>query len=246
MDQNEALAEIEKARKQKREVALEVKSQIMNQNELEREISNMEKRKLTYTKQLEKFEPVFSTVYRIDKICRERGIQGYHGLFLHHIKCTNESMLQCVDLAAKSQLFSIIVDKFETAKEILDINKSIRGTVINIYPLESMDQVYQERQSQVLNNKVKKLSDYVKLNPSSNPLLQNLVNKIFSNVVLVESYDQGIIEAKQNNYTCVTPDLQVVYPGAFITKVGHYNRSQADRLTVFQQIMEADIQIVQK
>lgn len=137
MDQNEALAEIEKARKQKREVALEVKSQIMNQNELEREISNMEKRKLTYTKQLEKFEPVFSTVYRIDKICRERGIQGYHGLFLHHIKCTNESMLQCVDLAAKSQLFSIIVDKFETAKEILDINKSIRGTVINIYPLES-------------------------------------------------------------------------------------------------------------
>jgi chromosome segregation ATPase len=169
--QNEALAEIEKARKQKREVAMEVKSQIMNQNELEREISNMEKRKLTYTKQLEKFESVFSTVYRIDKICRERGIQGYHGLFLHHIKCTNESMLQCVDLAAKSQLFSIIVDKFETAKEILDINKSIRGTVINIYPLESMNQVYSDRQSQVPNNKIKKLSEYVKLNANSNPLL---------------------------------------------------------------------------
>lgn len=80
-------------------------------------------------------------------------------------------MMQCVDLAAKSQLFSIIVDKFETAKEILDINKSIRGTVINIYPLESMDQVYKERHSQVPNNKTKKLSEYVKLNPSSNPLL---------------------------------------------------------------------------
>ena len=64
--------------------------------------------------------------------------------------------------------------------------------------------------------------------------------------MLVKDYDQGIIEAKQNNFTCVTPDLQVVYPGAFITKVGHYNRAQADRLTVFNQIVEADVEIVKK
>jgi hypothetical protein len=30
--------------------------------------------------------------------------------------------------------------------------------------------------------------------------------------------------AREYNMTCVTPDLQIVYAGAFITKVGHYNK----------------------
>ena len=47
--------------------------------------------------------------------------------------------MPCIDLAAKSKLFSIVVDTLETAKQVLDINKSIRGGVINIYPLETLD-----------------------------------------------------------------------------------------------------------
>ena len=31
--------------------------------------------------------------------------------------------------------------------------------------------------------------------------------------------------AKEHNLTCITADLDVVYAGAFISKVGHYNRA---------------------
>ena len=49
--------------------------------------------------------------------------------------------MPCVDIAAKSKLFSIIVDTVETAKKVLDINNEIKGGVINIYPLETLHQV---------------------------------------------------------------------------------------------------------
>jgi chromosome segregation ATPase len=47
--------------------------------------------------------------------------------------------MPCVDIAAKSKLFSIIVDTLETANEVLKINKEIKGGVINIYPLETIE-----------------------------------------------------------------------------------------------------------
>jgi chromosome segregation ATPase len=49
--------------------------------------------------------------------------------------------MACVDVAAKSKLFGIIVDTLETAKKVLQINKEIKGGVINIYPLETLDQM---------------------------------------------------------------------------------------------------------
>jgi chromosome segregation ATPase len=44
-----------------------------------------------------------------------------------------------VDIAAKSKLFSVIVDDLNTAKEVLSINQQIKGGVINIYPLSIID-----------------------------------------------------------------------------------------------------------
>jgi hypothetical protein len=46
-----------------------------------------------------------------------------------------------VDLAAKSKLFSVIVDDLETAHKILAINKEIKGNVINIYTYETLEYV---------------------------------------------------------------------------------------------------------
>ena len=67
--------------------------------------------------------------------------------------------------------------------------------------------------------------DIVKLSRSADPRLQHLVSKIFAKVVLVRSYDEGMQIAKEHNLTCITTDLEVIYAGAFITKVGHYNRA---------------------
>ena len=52
--------------------------------------------------------------------------------------------MPCVDIAGKSKLFSVIVDTLETAKVVLKINSEIKGGVINIYPLETLDQMGKE------------------------------------------------------------------------------------------------------
>jgi len=66
--------------------------------------------------------------------------------------------------------------------------------------------------------------DIVRLSASADRRLQDLLENIFSKVVLVRSYDEGMQVAKEHNLTCITADLEVVYAGAFITRVGHYNR----------------------
>lgn len=67
--------------------------------------------------------------------------------------------------------------------------------------------------------------DIVQLSPSADRRLQLLLSSIFAKVVLVKSYDEGMQVAKEHNLTCITTDLEVVYAGAFISKVGHYNRA---------------------
>ena len=114
---------------------------------------------------------------------------GYKGLLIDYINCSSESFMPCIDLAAKSKLFSIIVDTLETAKQVLEINKSIKGGVINIYPLETL--THSKPLTQVPSG-VKSMMEVVKLSPEADPRLNNLVQNIFSRVVLVRTYDDGL------------------------------------------------------
>ena len=45
---------------------------------------------------------------------------------------------------------------------------------------------------------------------------------------MVRDYSAALRIAKENGLTCVTPELQVVYAGAFITKVGSQGRAAND------------------
>jgi len=71
-------------------------------------------------------------------LIQEKQVKGYRGLLLDYIESDNR-FSACIDLAAKSKLFSIIVDDLDAAKEILALNKEIKGGVINIYPLNVLD-----------------------------------------------------------------------------------------------------------
>jgi chromosome segregation ATPase len=48
-------------------------------------------------------------------------------------------MTPLIDIAGKHKLTSIIVDTLQTAKKVLEINKEIKGGVINIYPIETLN-----------------------------------------------------------------------------------------------------------
>jgi chromosome segregation ATPase len=54
---------------------------------------------------------------------------------------------------------------------------------------------------------VKPLIDFVALKTTADRRLQSLVDNTFSKVVLVRDYQTALRVAKDNNLTCVTPDL---------------------------------------
>lgn len=136
------------------------------------------------------------------------------------LDCENSGYFPCIDLAAKSKLFSIIVDDLEAAREILAINDEIKGGVINIHPLSIMDNTPEKERRYPESNEVKPLYKTLKLKEDADPRLAKLIHNIFGKVVLVRTYPLAMEIARDYNLTCVTPDLQIVYAGAFLTKVG--------------------------
>lgn len=52
---------------------------------------------------------------------KEKNIQGFKGLLIDFLEFDHK-ISSIVDLAAKSKLFSIIVEDLDTAKEILALN----------------------------------------------------------------------------------------------------------------------------
>lgn len=110
---------IEQQRKAKREIAAQVKNLIFVANELEHELRLKQQRLAAAAKHIEKVEPVFGTLQRLDRKCKEAGCAGYRGLLVDFVECSAASFAPCVDIAAKSKLFSIVVDSLETAKEVL-------------------------------------------------------------------------------------------------------------------------------
>ena len=108
--------------------------------------------------------------------------------------------------------------------------------MISIYPLEILDKM--KKPAIQVPQGVKSMLDIVQLAATADRRLQPLLESIFAKVVLVKSYDEGMQVAKEHNLTCITADLEVVYAGAFISKVGHYNRAQQARFSIYQQIFK--------
>lgn len=65
--------------------------------------------------QLDKLEPIYATLRRIESIAKEQEIKGYRGLLIDFVECKFPQFHQIVDIVAKSKLFSILVDDLDTA-----------------------------------------------------------------------------------------------------------------------------------
>lgn len=111
---------------------------MFQKNEHEVEVRALKTKHNVEVDSLEKLEPAYSTVKRLKSLLIERKVEGFLGLLIDFIDC-EPGFNACVDIAAKSKLFSIIVTNLETAKAILKINDEIKGGVINIYPLSELE-----------------------------------------------------------------------------------------------------------
>lgn len=107
---------------------------MFQQGEVELEIKALKTKYTSEVDNLEKLDPIYSTIKRLKTLIIEKRVPGFKGLLIDFIE-VDAKFTACVDLAAKSKLFSIIVDDLDTAKEILALNQQIKGGVINIYPL---------------------------------------------------------------------------------------------------------------
>ena len=66
---------------------------------------------------------------------------------------------------------------------------------------------------------------------------------------MVKDYQTALEIAKSNGLTCITPQLQVVYAGAFITKVGkpaELNASANCSMTLYNKIREIEQSFAEK
>jgi chromosome segregation ATPase len=86
-----------------------------NKGDVESEINSLKVKYHSEIDSLENIEPIFLTLKKLRGLIKEKGIQGYHGLLLEFLDF-DPKFSSCIDLAAKSKLFSIIVEDLETAK----------------------------------------------------------------------------------------------------------------------------------
>ena len=169
-------------------------------------------------------------------MAQQKGISGVRGLLIDFIELTQPQFNAIVDIAGKRKLFSLVVDTYKTAEDILKLNKEIKGGVIDIYPLESIEVFRGAKTTYPSGSDVKPLIEYVKLTENADARLLGLVENIFSKIVMVKDYSIASMVAKDHNLTAVTPDLQVVYAGAFITKVGKDQSSSESRMLIYSRI----------
>ena len=94
-------------------------------------------------KGIDKVEPSFSTLRRLQKLAKDQNSSCFKGLFIDYIDCPQQ-FYEALDIAAKKKLFSVVVEEMKDAEELLQLNKQIKGGVINIYPLEIIDKLQQK------------------------------------------------------------------------------------------------------
>ena len=121
-------------------VATQVREAMFTLNEIELQAGACQTKLNSLYQQIDKVEPVYLTLRRLQKLANDQNSNCFQGLLIDYINCPPQ-FYDALDIAAKQKLFSVIVNEMKDAEELLNLNKQIKGGVINIYPLEIMDQL---------------------------------------------------------------------------------------------------------
>lgn len=176
----------------------------------------------------------FSTICRIKEILNDRNITGFHGLFIDMVQFDPKLRLG-VESIAKNKLYSLIVSDYETAKEISEINRQIKGSVLNIYPLNWTKELknkprnYPKSQDVIiLKDKVNVSKDFI----DKSAEIDQLIEHIFGKALMVKNYDLALKFSKDFQLNCVTVKGEVVYSEGYLTKLGFCD-SNSDKISIY-------------
>lgn len=68
---------------------------------------------------------------------RRRRLRGVYGYLVDYLRI-HEDVSFAYDIANRNRFFAILVEDGETAREVIKVNKEIRGKQVNIYTLEAL------------------------------------------------------------------------------------------------------------
>ena len=178
---------VEQARKVRGKVATQIIEANFSLNEIELKASASQTKLNSLLKRIDKVEPSFSTLRRLQKLAKEQNSSCFKGLFIDYIDCPQQ-FYEALDIAAKKKLFSVVVEEMKDAEELLQLNKQIKGGVINIYPLEIIDKLQQKAQVEQFPEGSKSLLSKISLKQGADPRLNKLLQNVVGNVALVRDY----------------------------------------------------------
>ena len=214
-------------------------------------VNDMKKVDLDINEVNEEIETVKDTIKGIEKMIpnndilkavtdiKNQNFPGCYGILMDLVK-TEKKFNNAMDIIAKDKLYSLIVDSVETANKIMEYNLHKNGPVISILPLEWNTEIKSINYPST--SEAVPFLNCIEINASgSNQISQDkiisILNKIFGKSLLVKNYEVGLKLAKQFNMNCVTPENEIIYSGAFVTKVGYYDYRR-QRVNLYEQLNE--------
>lgn len=68
---------------------------------------------------------------------RKRKVRGVYGYLIDYLEIS-EDVSFAYDIANRNKFFALVVEDGETAKEVININREIKGKQVNIYTLDNL------------------------------------------------------------------------------------------------------------
>lgn len=172
---------------------------------------------------------LFSTLEKLKSECKN--LEGFYGLLIDLITIPPKFQTS-TDIISKTKVFSVVVDNFNTAKKVLDINSKIGGDRINIYPLDWVrDMKIKERNYPTGSDSIA-LIKQIKVKDGLKIDLAPILNHVFGKSLLVRNQDVANRYAKEYKLHCVTPDGQMVYSGAYMMRAGFHDLKK-ERIRIY-------------
>ena len=111
----QAQTEFRTANDQKKKVAEQVKASMFQLDEVKHAAEALKTKLSGFETQLDKIEPIYSTLRRLRAHARQKESNCFKGLLIDFIECTNPQFNAVVDIAGKQKLFCAIVDDLSSA-----------------------------------------------------------------------------------------------------------------------------------
>lgn len=155
----------------------------------------------------------------------KRQIPKVYGLLIDLLDIDEVFHIACNTLLLP-KLFTIVVEDFATGQILIDLNQSLKGGKINIYPLEWIDNDISELdypntdEVAILKDSISPQDHHM-----DNKKLINLTKDVLGNSIIVSDIKKAHMYAEDYKLNCVTAKGEIVYSGGFLSKLGFYDNN---------------------